>query len=455
MACTIAGRRRPVPISTEKRVCVLLLAMLAAWGSTGQAVPAQAQSDPKLATTGSSIAVPLSPAAAPRVCLPSDLKAIIQRQSDRGRDIETCELPCLARPPNLDATDAKRIERRYAVQWCRSCVPIGGYLPVDDIHRIEQAGKITLCPQPVLENRRRASGPSSAPGSGFSFGPSFGPSVVADGLKGVRGLFGSGPPSAQHDNFAVVISLTRPATRATARSRRDAAAMMALLRERSGYKSANVIDVPEATRADLERMFGDGAVAKGQIAARMREAAGARLFVYIAGYGAIPDEAEEAVLLGSGAATGRADAAYFPLDRLYRALAELKGVPATVILEVSFERDPMVVMTGLNTSESDVATVPKAVRTGLVVMLAAERDQRPLEDVETGLSLFTRHIIEGLGGAADVAPVGNGDGGIDTSELFVYAANRTGYVARKSYGLLQRPWLVQGGAQVLRTGEDR
>jgi hypothetical protein len=95
-----------------------------------------------------------------------------------------------------------------------------------------------------------------------------------------------------------------------------------------------------------------------------------------------------------------------------------------------------------------VVLPPPAIR-GLTVLTAGDRDQRLLEDPELGLSLFTRHLIAAMSGQADLAPIGNGDGTVDTAEAFVHAAERTSYVARKVYGVLQRPTMTQGRPNAL------
>ncbi|MEQ1611959.1 MAG: hypothetical protein ABL904_04345, partial [Hyphomicrobiaceae bacterium] len=116
---------------------------------------------------------------------------------------------------------------------------------------------------------------------------------------------------------------------------------------------------------------------------------------------------------------------------------------ATVVLEVDFASDPKSPLISPNAPTIRQSVLPGTAARGLVVMSATDRDQRPLEDNETGMSLFTRYFIQGLSGHADVAPLGNGDGVVDSAEAFVFAASRTAIVARKLSGVLQRPTLSQ------------
>jgi hypothetical protein len=76
---------------------------------------------------------------------------------------------------------------------------------------------------------------------------------------------------------------------------------------------------------------------------------------------------------------------------------------------------------------------------GLQVIKATDADQHALAEPSYGLGLFTRYYIEGLAGAADLPPIGNGDGRIDTVELFVYTGNMVLAAAQGSLGMEQKP----------------
>ena len=53
--------------------------------------------------------------------------------------------------------------------------------------------------------------------------------------------------------------------------------------------------------------------------------------------------------------------------------------------------------------------------------------------------MFTRYLIEGLSGGADRVPLGNGNGAVDSAEIFAYSAVMVELAARKSFGLMQNP----------------
>ena len=78
------------------------------------------------------------------------------------------------------------------------------------------------------------------------------------------------------------------------------------------------------------------------------------------------------------------------------------------------------------------------------MLAATDRGQRTLIDVTYDIGLFTRYVIEGLAGGADLPPVGNGDGELDSAEIYAFTAAFVDLAARKTFGVLQRP--VYSGA---------
>lgn len=368
-----------------------------------------------------------------RACLPAEIRELVIRGGVR-RQIDTCDLACLQRPSGLDADDLARLQRRHGIQWCRECIPLSSFLPITAIERIEKESRMTVCPRPVRPDREESLA-----------------GLMAPVLRGVRALFGNGKPAPYHGNLAVVVSATYGARSMPAKTaaRRDAETMAVLLLERFGYRHANVFEVRDARPADLERLLGNGGSDRGLIAERLATDPSAQLLVYVSGSGAAGGGAEADVsLVQPGGNDAAADAGY-PLDRFYQRLAELKAASTIVVLDVAFRREQPSDGNLLNAPETEIGTLPGPQRRGLVVMTAAEKDQVPLEDYETGLSLFTRHLVEGLSGEADKAPTGNGDGKIDTTEAFAFAAARTVVLSRRVYGVLQRPMLSAAKAVII------
>ncbi len=70
-------------------------------------------------------------------------------------------------------------------------------------------------------------------------------------------------------------------------------------------------------------------------------------------------------------------------------------------------------------------------------------------DTDYDIGLFTRYLIEGLAGNADLYPVGNGDGKVDSAEIYAYSAAMVRLAARKTFGLLQGPVYSSAATPVL------
>jgi hypothetical protein len=377
---------------------------------------------------------PLAPAMTDStpVCLSADLRDIMARAQGRRSEIPACEAPCLPQPAEMNADDAEAYERRLGFKWCKPCVVHAGDMRLDDILRLETASGLTLCPDPRRLIRIKPGGSGT---------------VVVGSLRGTRALFRTDvSQSLPHDGFAVVISVSGYGNGLPTwpRAERDAAGIQALLVERLGFRSERVIELKNPTRAELEGVLGRSNGSKGLLADRLKDAAGSPVLIYFSGLGAISNNDKEAYLLPVDAVPKREFATGYPVEALYRHAGRLGAGPVTIVIEADFTSDPNGPVVSPNAPETRGSVLPRLAVRNLTVFTASERDQRPLEDGEFGLSLFTRHLIAGLSGHADAAPLGNGDGTVDTSEAFVYAAQRTIFAARKLAGVLQRPLISQG-----------
>jgi len=79
----------------------------------------------------------------------------------------------------------------------------------------------------------------------------------------------------------------------------------------------------------------------------------------------------------------------------------------------------------------------------LTALVASDRGQRTLIDTTYDIGLFTRYLIEGLAGSADLRPIGNGDGKLDSAEIYVYTAAMVRLPARHA-----RAGTVRAGAEL-------
>ena len=420
-------------IITQPTVAAAFAAVAAPVPSTQVPVP-PAMPAPTPATTTPAVkaAANLPEPAMRRFCLPSDLRDILVRAHGVRRDIAECELPCLPQPAELATEDARFYERRWNMSFCKSCVPYSSLLSLDEIMRIEQAGNITLCPEP----RRFTRAKFDVPGR-----------VTTETQRGIRSLFRRDVRALEpHNNIAVLIGNAnyQGGLKPKPAAERDMMAMQALLVERLGYRPGRIIELKDASRADIDGIFGRAGNSKGLLSDRLKDQPGTSVFVYVSGLGILNGEDGEAFLLPVDANAKRDSTGGVALEPIYQNLTRMGASAVTVVLEVDFATDPSAPMAAPNVPSSKTSILPKFAMRGLTAFTAADKDQRPLEDPEFGLGLFTRHLITGLSGAADSPPLGNGDGSVDSSEAFVYAAYRTGLSARKTFGMLQRPTISHG-----------
>jgi hypothetical protein len=129
----------------------------------------------------------------------------------------------------------------------------------------------------------------------------------------------------------------------------------------------------------------------------------------------------------------------YKLSTLYANLAKLDAKSVLVLLETEFGDDHGAYVLPPNLPETSNQALPRAPLPNLTVMVASDRGQRTLMDSTYDVGLFTRYLIEGLAGKADLRPIGNGDGSLDSAEIYAYTAAMVELAARKTFGLLQNP----------------
>jgi hypothetical protein len=369
-------------------------------------------------------------------CLPEDLLAKLRDAHGPSVMARACLPECLPPPYGLSQKQLDDLYSRYGVVWCRSCVQISGHLPLKDVSRIEEEGDIQLCSTP----------PSQMPRPGSLSGN------VVKSFSRIRGLYRAMPTMREdEDAIAVVIgNHTYENLPAARTARHDAGAMYLFLTEHMGFRQDQVIDLQNAGRADLERVFGPVPGSDGELKRLVQARPNARVFVYFSGHGAVNASQDEAYLLPVEAEAYREERRGYPLSTLYANLAELGAEQVVVLLESSFGRDHGNYILPPNIPETKRSALPGKAQSPLTVLVSADRGQRALIDLEYDIGLFTRYLIEGLSGNADLAPVGNGDGAVDSAELHAYTAAMVRLAAQKTFGLLQSPELSSAGTTVLK-----
>ena len=330
------------------------------------------------------------------------------------------------------------MESQSGILWCSTCVPVHGRLTLEDVRRIEDAGNIQLCASPAKQVLRHG-------GSGGAGVQSY---------TRVRELYRPLAPVPEDEAaFAVVIgNRNYAALPAAESSQNDAGAVYAFLTEHLGFRQENVIDVRDAKKADLERLFGSGPGAEGEIARKLRSHGEARVIVYYSGHGATDAAQTETYLLPVDTERYRDERSGYPLSTLFANLEGLGAKSVLLLLETDFGRDHDNSVMPPNLPETTLSAMPVVPRPGITALAASDRGQRTLVDPLYGIGLFTRYLIEGLAGKADLPPVGNEDGKLDSVELHVYTAEMVRLAARKTFGLLQSPVHSSAATTVISSG---
>jgi Caspase domain len=368
-------------------------------------------------------------------CLAEDLVSVLRRAHGLGVDVKTCERPCVSPPTGLPQAQMDKLQASGGVVWCRTCVPFAGQLALDEVKRIERAGNIELCPTPPRQLAKYGEG-------------------VTDGLRSymrVRELYRALPPAAEDPDAVAVIIGNRSYDRLprSVTSYNDADAVYAFLTEHLGYRPDNIIDMRDAKKADFERVFGAEPGFDGELARLVEGKPNAKVVVYYSGHGAADEAQTETYLLPVDTEPyGQAFGGY-KLSTLYANLAKLKVKSILVLLETEYGRDHGASVLPPNLPDALNTALPKDPTPALTVLAATDRGQRSLIDVTYDIGLFTRYVIEGLAGGADLPPVGNGDGALDSAEIYAFTAAFVDLAARKTYGVLQHPVFTGGATNVL------
>jgi len=363
-------------------------------------------------------------------CLPETLISVLRRAHGLGVSAKACERACLPTPKGLAQAELDQLQVDNGVVWCRACVPIDGNLALDDVRRIERAGNVEICATPAGQVARYGEG-------------------ITDGLRSymrVRELYRALPPSPEDPEAVAVIIGNRSYDKLprSVTSYNDADAVYSFLTEHLGYRPDNIIDVRDAKKADLERVFGAEPGLEGDLARLVQSQPNARVLVYYSGHGATDGAQSETYLVPVETEPYREEATGYKLSTLYANLAGLNVNSVLVLLETEFGDDHGVYVLPPNLPEMKLSALPRVPVRGLTVLAAADRGQRTLVDRTYDVGLFTRYAIEGLAGGADLAPVGNNDGEVDSAEIYVFTAAFVDLAARKTFGLLQQP--VYSGA---------
>ena len=224
----------------------------------------------------------------------------------------------------------------------------------------------------------------------------------------------------------------------------DAEAFKRFVTGRLGFDADNVIDLRDATKAQLESWFGVRGNARGLLWRRVDPSGGSDVVVFYSGHG-VPGSGGGGYLLPADSNPDAAELNGYPIDLLYENLGGLRTRSATVYLDACFSgNSPGGTLIRSASPVYVEANLPGAAA-GLTVLTAASGAQMASWDEGSGHGLFTEHLLDGLYGAADA----DGDGRVTAREAKGHLDRTMTHAARRVFGREQDAGLHGDGGAVL------
>ncbi len=229
----------------------------------------------------------------------------------------------------------------------------------------------------------------------------------------------------------------------------DADAMKRFVIERLWYRPGNIIDLRDASKGELEDVFGSRETHKGKLSDWAR-AGRSDVIVFYSGHGVPGLDDKRGYLLPVDGNPNRARITGYPVNLLYANLAKIGAKSVTVYLDACFSGDSPKGLLVRAASGLSVTPRKPVVAPGLVVVTAASGDQFASWDEDAKHGLFTLHLLKALRGAADTDEYGKGDGAVTLGEVKKYLDDEMSYQARRRYGRAQTV-SVQGAPSLVLT----
>jgi len=251
------------------------------------------------------------------------------------------------------------------------------------------------------------------------------------------------------DSVAVIIGnkTYQDGTPAVDFAHNDADAMKLFVRNRLGYREGNIIDLRDATRNQIENVFGNDKTPEGKLHDWVKPGV-SDVTVFYSGHGVPGLRDKRPYLLPVDGNANRAEITGFPVDVLYKNLSKIPARSVTVYLDACFSGEsPKGMLVKASSGITVSAKLPSA-HGRITVVTAAQGDQLASWDKIAKHGLFTKHLLDALYGAADNEKSGNGDGKVSLQEVQLYLDDEMTYQAKRKWGRSQKA-SVQGNGNTL------
>jgi len=205
----------------------------------------------------------------------------------------------------------------------------------------------------------------------------------------------------------------------------------------------NIIDLRDATKAQLEATFGSETNPRGKLWRYADPDKDGEILVFYSGHGIPGLQNRESYLLPTDAEADYVELSGYPLSRLVKNLGIYKK--ATLLIDACFSGTS----DGgtLFPSSSGILVTPKAIKgtTGLTILTASSSSQLASWDHRSKHGLFTEYFLRGVYGEADDDKNGN----VTAVELKEFLDEHMTRIARRTYGREQNASLSGSPLRVM------
>jgi len=208
-----------------------------------------------------------------------------------------------------------------------------------------------------------------------------------------------------------------------------------------GYDPENIIDLRDATKAQMETAFGNHQTFEGKLWRYIDPNGRSDVTIFYSGHGVPGLKDKRGYLLPVDADAETPEINGFSVDTLLGNLGKLKTRSTTVFLDACFSGDSQKGMLVKGTSGISITPRLPTGSKGMTIITAAQGDQVASWDYKAKQGLFTKHLLDALYGNADGDEYGNSDGKVELSEVRKYLDDRMTRAARRQYGRHQNVWI--------------
>lgn len=255
----------------------------------------------------------------------------------------------------------------------------------------------------------------------------------------VTGLASVGPAAAAEnkDGIAVIVGNRNYGANVPSvdYAHYDAEAMKRYVADVLGYRNHNIFDLRDATKAQLETVFGNRDSHQGRLFDIARPDR-SEVVVFYSGHGVPGKNDRRGYLLPVDAHPDKPQLAGYPLDQLYANLASLRAKSVTVFIDACFSGESAGGMLVNAASNIGLEAAPVRIDDDRLTVLTAARGRELANwDPDARHGLFTEYLLRGLYGGADL----NHDRKITAREIMRFLDDEMPYQARRLSGRNQNP----------------